>query len=141
MISKNDLFFDSCYVDLRWILAPSWGSQGGPWRLLETHFLTFGGLDWLWGLTLGGLHWLLGPRWPKDHSKRAPETDFLSPTWPPDPLHETQLGPTWLQQGPCLAPSWTQLDTKSSHNSHHRNVHTQKPRACIKDQSQRRGRR
>ena len=52
------------------------GSQGGSWTLLETHFLTLGGLDWLWGLTLGGLDWLLGPRWPKDHPKRAPKTDF-----------------------------------------------------------------
>ena len=51
------------------------GSQGGSWTLLETNFLTFGGLDWLWGLTLGGLHWLLGLRWPKDHPKMAPKTD------------------------------------------------------------------
>ena len=69
MISKRHNYVASCYVDLCWIM-------GGSWTLLETHFLTFGGLDWLWGLTLGGLDWLLGPRWPKDHPKRAPKTDF-----------------------------------------------------------------
>ena len=101
------------------------GSQGSPWTLLETHFLTFGGLDWLWGLTLGGLHWLLGPRWPKDHPKRAPKTDFWAQHGPQTPSKRPsgtdfwmifrskwastcpQLGPTWLQQGinlahPCL---------------------------------------
>ena len=67
------LYFMLIYVGF-WLQVG--GSQGGPWRLLDTHVLTFGGLDWLWGLTLGGLDWHLGSRWPKDHPKRAPKTDF-----------------------------------------------------------------
>ena len=142
---QNDInkwsFFASCYVDLCWILAPSWGVPGRPLEALGGSFHHFWG-SWLalgphpWGSWLA-----LGPKMAQRSPQEGSQDRFLSPTWPPDPLQETQLGPTWLQQGPYLAPSWTQLDTKSSHNSHHRNVHTQKPRACIKDQSTRRARR
>ena len=131
------LYFMLIYVGF-WLQVG--GSQGGSWTLLETNFLTLGGLDWLWGLPWGS-SLALGPKMAQRSPQEGSQDRFLSPTWPPDPLQETQLGPTWLQQGPYLAPSWTQLDTTSSHNSHHRNAHTQKPRACIKDQSKRRGRR
>ena len=76
MISKNIILFASFMLIYVGFGLQVGGSQGGSWTLLETHFLTLGGLDWLWGLTLGGLHWLLGPRWPKDQPKRAPKTDF-----------------------------------------------------------------
>ena len=87
------------------------GSQGGPWTPLEAHLLTFGGLDWLWGLTLGGLDWLLGLRWPKDHPKRAPRTHFSAQHGPQTPSKRpnlAQLGSnkalTWLHLGPNLTP-------------------------------------
>ena len=68
------------------------GSQGSPWRPLEAHLLTLGGLDWLLGLTLGVLDWHLGPRWPQDPPKRTPKTDFC-----------TQHGPQTLSKRPNLA--------------------------------------
>ena len=124
---KQWLFF--CFI-LCWFLVDFGSKLGGPREALGGPFPP------PWGSWLA-----LGPKMAPRPPQEASQDRFLSPTWPPDPLQETQLSPTWLQQGPYLAPSRTQLDTKSSHNSHHRNVHTQKPRACIKDQTKRRGRR
>ena len=88
------------------------GSQGSPWKLLETHFLTFGGLDWLWGLTLGGLDWLLGPRWPQDPPKTLQDPSKR----PPRPILGPKLmdfgAPTgwiWGQFGWMFVPTWSDI--------------------------------
>ena len=114
MISKSDNFFASFYVDLCWILAPSWGVPGRLLDALGHSFPHFWG-SWLalephpWGSWLA-----LGPKMAQRSPQEGSQDRFLSPTWPPDPLQETQLGPTWLQQGPNLAPSWTQLGSNKT---------------------------